>query len=63
MKSCVGANLWLLVVMSATHVNSVFNVMSPVLLTSVLQCHHHGLLYKVPLDEAAEVVPVHGEVR
>lgn len=28
----------------------------------MLQRHHHRLLYKVPLDEAAEVVPVHGEV-
>lgn len=33
------------------------------LLTSVLQSHHHGLLNEVPLDEAAEVVPVHSEVR
>lgn len=33
------------------------------LLTSVLQSHHHGLLDEVPLDEAAEVVPVHSEVR
>lgn len=32
-------------------------------LTGVLQGHHHGLLNQVPLDEAAEVVPVHSEVR
>lgn len=31
-------------------------------LTGVLQCHHHGLLDEVSLDEAAEVVPVDGEV-
>lgn len=34
-----------------------------VLLTSMLQSHHHRLLDKVPLDEATEFIPVHGEVR
>lgn len=32
------------------------------ILTGMLQGHHHRLLDKVPLDEAPEVVPVHGEV-
>lgn len=36
---------------------------SSVLLTSMLQSHHHRLLNKVPLDEATEVIPVHSEVR
>lgn len=31
-------------------------------LTSLLQGHQHGLLDEVPLDEAAEVLGVHGEV-
>lgn len=29
----------------------------------MLKRHHHRLLDQVPLDEAPEVVPVHGEVR
>lgn len=33
-----------------------------VILTSLLQGHHHGLLNKVPLNEVPEVVPVHSEV-
>ncbi|CAF96249.1 unnamed protein product [Tetraodon nigroviridis] len=28
----------------------------------MLQGHHHGLLDQVPLDEAAEVLAVNGEV-
>jgi len=32
-------------------------------LTSLLQCHQHRLLDEVSLDEAAEVLGVHGEVR
>lgn len=31
-------------------------------LTSLLQCHQHGLLNEVSLDEAAEVLRVDGEV-
>lgn len=31
-------------------------------LTCVLEGHHHGLLDEVALDEAAEIVAVHGEV-
>lgn len=30
--------------------------------TCVLEGHHHGLLDEVALDEAAEIVSVHGEV-
>lgn len=29
----------------------------------MLEGHHHGLLDQVALDEAAEIVAVHGEVR
>lgn len=31
-------------------------------LTSLLQCYQHGLLDEIPLDEAAEILGVHGEV-
>lgn len=31
-------------------------------LTSLLQCYQHGLLDEIPLDEAAEILRVHGEV-
>lgn len=31
-------------------------------LTGLLQCYQHGLLDEIPLDEAAEILRVHGEV-
>lgn len=35
---------------------------TPPALTSLLQCHQHGLLNEIPLDEAAEILGVDGEV-
>lgn len=31
-------------------------------LTSLLQCYQHGLFNEIPLNEAAEILGVHGEV-
>lgn len=40
-----------------------YGIIYPVTLTGLLQSHHGGLLYQVPLYEAPEVLAVHAEVR
>lgn len=35
----------------------------PLIHTGLLQSHHGGLFYQVPLDEVPEVLAVHAEVR
>lgn len=37
-------------------------ILYPVIHTSLLQSHHGGLFYQVPLYEAPEILAVHAEV-